>query len=95
MLTYKRPALILGIVALILLIPFMAMQFTQEVNWSLFDFLVAAGLLLIAGFAIAFVLRKAKAPNNKILLVAAIAVVFFLVWAELAVGVFGTPFAGN
>lgn len=95
MLTYKRPALILGIVALILLIPFTAMQFTQEVNWSLFDFLVAAGLLLIAGFAIDFAIGKTKAPNSRILLVTAIVVVFFLVWAELAVGVFGTPFAGN
>lgn len=95
MLVFKRPYIISGIVALILFVPFTAMQFTQEVNWSLFDFVLAAGLLLGAGFAIDFTIRKLKGSTSKIFVIAAIALAFILVWAELALGLFGTPFAGN
>ena len=43
MMQTKRLEAILLTVALLLLVPFIAMQFTDEVNWSLFDF-VAAGI---------------------------------------------------
>ncbi|WP_437396951.1 hypothetical protein [Flagellimonas lutimaris] len=79
----------------LLLIPFTAMQFSSEVNWSLLDFLVAGGLLLALGFSIDFVARKAKSFNKKIIAIAAIVILFLLVWIELAVGIFGTPIAGN
>ncbi len=95
MLVFKRTHIILGIVALVFLVPFTAMQFTQEVNWSLFDFVLAAGLLLGVSFAIDFTIRKLKGSTSKIFIVAAIVVAFILVWVELAVGLFGTPFAGN
>ena len=42
----KRLIGIVLTVALLLLIPFIAMQFTNEVKWSLPDF-VAAGVLLL------------------------------------------------
>ena len=96
MMTKSRRLLgILVAVTLLLLVPLVAMQFTSEVNWGAFDFLVAAVLLFGTGLLIEFVLRKVKTTNSRIILVGVILVVLFLVWAELAVGIFGTPLAGS
>lgn len=91
----KRLLVILLAIAFLLLMPLIAMQFTNEVKWSLLDFVVAGGLLLTTGLTIEFVLRKVKTTKNRILLCAAVLVVLFLVWAELAVGIFGSPLAGS
>ena len=91
----NRIVLIFLIVGVLLLIPLIAMQFTNEVNWTIFDFLVAATLLLTAGFAINFVISRIKITSQKIAICAAIIAVFLLIWVELAVGIFGTPFAGS
>lgn len=79
----------------ILLIPLIAMQFTPQVNWSPFDFLVAAILLSVTGITANVIYRTTKSKQRKILLIAATLVVFVLIWLELAVGVFGTPLAGS
>jgi hypothetical protein len=91
----KRLIGIVLTVALLLLIPFIAMQFTNEVNWNWFDFLVMGVLLLSTGLAGELVMRKVKTTKYRIGLWVGILVVFFLIWAELAVGIFGTPFAGS
>ncbi|BAV06976.1 hypothetical protein SAMN05421788_102395 [Filimonas lacunae] len=91
----KRLILIMLSVPALLLIPFIAMQLTQEVNWSLFDFLVAGVLLTGAGLLLELVLRKVTTLRYRLMLSAAVFIALLLVWAELAVGVFGTPFAGN
>lgn len=91
----KRFLTVLAIVAAILLIPFIGMQLSDEVNWSTFDFAIMGGLLLTVSLLIDLVVRKFKTTNHRYLLIACIVVVFFLTWAELAVGIFGTPLAGN
>ena len=91
----KRLAFILLSIPLLLLIPFIAMQFTSEVDWSPFDFLVMGILLLGTGLAFELVLRKVKKTEHRIALSLAVLVIFFLIWAELAVGIIGTPFAGS
>ncbi len=91
----KRLFIILSIVALILLIPAIAMQFTDEVNWGLGDFAVAGILLLVAGLLFDLVIRKVNNSKYRTIIYVAIVVVFLLIWAELAVGIFGTPFAGD
>jgi uncharacterized membrane protein len=91
----KRIIFILGIVTSILLIPLIAMQFTQEVNWTLSDFIVAGVLLLVAGLGLELVLQKVNNKENRIAFYALIIIVLLLIWAELAVGIFGTPLAGN
>ncbi len=91
----KRVGIILVIVVLLLLIPLIAMQFTQEVDWNLTDFLVMGVLLLGTGLLCEFVLRKAKSNKHRILLCGVILLALFLIWAELAVGIFGSPFAGS
>jgi hypothetical protein len=80
---------------LLLLIPFIAMQFTTEVEWTLADFVVAGGLLLTAGLLAELVLRKVTTRQHRIILCLTILLVLLLVWAELAVGIFGTAFAGS
>ncbi len=91
----RRLLLIVLIVAVLLLIPLIAMQFSEEVVWTASDFVIAAILLLGTGLAIEFVLRKVKTTKNRIILSGIILAVLFLIWAELAVGVFGTAFAGS
>ena len=82
-------------VGLLLLIPFVAMQFTDEVKWNRFDFLVAGSLLLGTGLLCELVLRKVSKVQARIAICGAILVALVLIWIELAVGIFGTPFAGS
>ncbi len=91
----KRLTAIMLIIVILLAIPLIAMQFTSQVQWSLFDFAVAAVLLLGAGLLCEFVLRKIKSVRQRVILVAVVLSVLILVWMELAVGIFGTPLAGS
>lgn len=86
---------ILFTVAFILIIPLAAMQFTDEVNWTPFDFAVAGALLLATGLTCELVIRLVPKTGHRIVICLAILAALLLVWAELAVGIFGTPFAGT
>lgn len=87
-------SIIIGI-ALILSIPLVAMQFTNEVNWTILDFAVAGILLLGTALFCEIVVRKIKDTKYKIILCSTILLFLVLVWIELAVGIFGSPFAGS
>ena len=91
----KRLLIILAIVILILIIPFIGMQLSDEVNWSLFDFVVAGVLLLVTGLGCEFIILKVKKRENRIALIVVIITILLLIWVELAVGIFGTPLAGS
>ena len=91
----KRLFIILSIVVTLLLIPIITMQFTDVMNWTLFDFVVAGVLLLGAGLMCEIVVRKVKIRKFRIAICLALLILLFLIWAELAVGIFGTPIAGN
>ena len=52
-------------------------------------------LLLGTGLLCELVMRKVKKMNYRIALCAALLVALLLTWIELAVGLFGTPFAGS
>lgn len=90
-----RLLLILSGAASLLLIPFIAMFFTDEVNWDAFDFIVAGLLLTGTGLACEILLRQFKTREQRILGIGITLVVLFLVWVEMAVGIFGSPFAGS
>lgn len=91
----KRLTGILLTVVFLLLVPLIAMLFTNEVKWSLFDFVVAGALLLGTGLLCEFVMRKVTKTGYRIAICAAILAALLLIWVELAVGIFGTPFAGQ
>ena len=86
---------ILLTVGLLLMIPLIAMQLTNEVNWSLFDFIIMGVMLTITGLLGGVIFKRVKNSGYRLTLYITLAMLFFLVWAELAVGIFGTPFAGN
>lgn len=91
----KRLLIIVLITAILLLIPLIAMQFTDEVNWTLFDFIVAGVLLSGTGMMIELVMRKVNNNRLRITVCVTLLVILFFIWAELAVGIFGTPFSGK
>ena len=82
-------------VGLLLIIPLIAMQLTDKVEWSLFDFIIMGTLLLITGLMGEIIFKKVKKYKHRVILYVVVAIIFFLIWAELAVGIFGTPFAGS
>lgn len=86
---------VLVIVSFLLAIPLIAMQFTDEVQWGLMDFVIAAGLLLGVGLLIAFVMNQPVFQKYRWVIIIAVVLVFVLLWMELAVGVFGSPLAGS
>jgi hypothetical protein len=60
-----RISLIVLAVGFILLVPLVAMQITEEVDWSAVDFVVAGALLLGAGFHMNWLQGRQKMPNTK------------------------------
>ena len=91
----KRLIGILLGVALLMFIPLIAMQFTSDVKWTSLDFIAAGILLLSAGLIFELILRKVNATKLKIMAITVLFLLFLLIWAELAVGIFGTPLAGH
>lgn len=80
---------------LILLLPLIAMLFTTEVDWGPLDFIIMGTLLFGTAFVIDLVFKKVKNTEKRIIYAAIVLGVLFLIWAELAVGIFGSPFAGS
>ena len=91
----KRLIGIMITVVLLLLIPLIAMQFIDEVNWTLLDFVVAGVLLLATGLICELVIRKVNKIEHRIAICLTILTALLLIWAELAVGIFGTPLGGT
>ncbi len=71
----------------LLAVPFIAMQFSPELNWGPGDFLMAAILLAALWAGVKLALRLSRRPMGRILGVAACALAFLTIWAELAVGI--------
>jgi hypothetical protein len=91
----KRLTVILLAVTLLLLIPLIAMQFTNDVKWTALDFIVAGVLLFSTGLMCEFVIRKVKKVKYRIIICMALLTALLFIWLELAVGIFGTPIGGS
>lgn len=85
----------LGAIAIILVIPLIFMQLSEEVNWSIFDFVIAGSLLFSTALVLELIFRKVKLNKLRIAFSLLLFIVILLVWVELAVGLFNTPFAGS
>jgi hypothetical protein len=75
--------------ALILLLPLLAMQFTDDVVWTLMDFATAGALLVAAGLMYEVGARKAGNNVYRAAVGVTVLTVLFLVWSSLAVGLIG------
>ncbi len=79
-----------GIAAALLLIPFVAMQFTSEVAWSPADFVFAGVMLGTVGLLFELAVRKSSSWAYRGGVAAALAAAFLIVWATGAVGMIGS-----
>lgn len=96
MITQKqKTAAIHALPLVVLSIALVGNLFSEEVNWSPSDFLVAGVLLFTTTFLINLVRNKIKKQSQRLLICIFILLALALLWTELAVGVFGSPFAGN
>ncbi|MBR0552284.1 hypothetical protein J7S20_07190 [Sphingomonadaceae bacterium LXI357] len=74
-------------VAMILLLPLVAMQFTREVDWTPLDFVAAAVLLGGGVLALERVMRIVRRPRMRAIAALAILGTVALLWAQGAVGI--------
>ncbi len=75
--------------ACLLLLPLVAMQFTDDVAWTLGDFIVAGVLLFGAGSAYVWVAGKGNGATYRLAVGVAVGTALLLVWSNLAVGIIG------
>jgi len=92
---YGRLLILIFALESLLFIPLFFMLFSTAVKWSVSDFALMAVLLLLVALGIETIKRKIKSKSKKLLSLAGLLVFFLLFWAELAVGILNTPFAGN
>lgn len=76
--------------ASILMVPLLAMQFTNEVNWSPFDFIAMAILLFGTGLAYVLISRLSDRLAYKAAVGVGVVAGLFLIWVNLAVGIIGS-----
>ena len=86
-----RPYMWGGAVALLLL-PLIAMQFTSEVVWGPFDFLVMGVMLAAVCFGFDLLARQSGRFPYRVGAAVAVLGCFLLVWVNLAVGFIGEEY---
>jgi hypothetical protein len=91
----KGLAIVMFVTAGVLLVPLLGMQFSEEVKWTLSDFVVAGALVAFTGALYVLAFRLVRQTRLRVAIGAVLALLFLLTWMELAVGVFGTRFAGS
>jgi len=63
------------------------MPFSNQVDWTGSDFIVAGLLLFVAASSIEVVLRLFTKKRYQVAIIAVLIFMFLYIWAELAVGV--------
>jgi hypothetical protein len=78
------------IAALILLLPLLAMQFAEEVDWDETDFAVIGAMLFGACGAYELAARMTRNVAYRAAVGVAVVAAFILIWMNLAVGIIGS-----
>lgn len=76
------------ITAGLLMVPAIAMLFSDEMNWGPGDFLAMAALVFGTGLAYLFIAERTATRASRLAIGAGLAALLLTVWAELAVGIF-------
>ena len=76
--------------AAILVAPLVAMQFTEEVNWGLLDFIVMGILLFGTGLAYLMISRISESTAYRTAVGVAVVAILLLIWVNLSVGIIGS-----
>ncbi len=80
-----------GTAALLMLLPLVAMHYTDEVNWTASDFLFMGVLLGGIGLAFEFMVRKSASLAYRLAAASALLATFLTIWVNAAVGMIGSP----
>lgn len=80
---------------LLLIIPLIGMNLTDEIDWTLSDFIISGLILLVFSLTINFIILRISNRKKRVFYITILFILFMLVWTELALGIFGTPFAGS
>jgi hypothetical protein len=80
---------------LVLLVPLTAIMFSDEWDWKLPDFIIIGILLAGVGVAYQLIVTGVKNNTRQAAIGIVLAAAMILMWVELAVGIFGSPFAGS
>lgn len=92
----RRAIWVAVITLLILAVPLVAMQFTDEVKWSLPDFIIMGALIFSTGFSFVLLTKSSVNIIHRAAVALAVAATFLLIWVNLAVGLIGSgPNAAN
>lgn len=78
-----------GLAALLLAAPWLAMQVTDEVAWSPWDFALFAAMLGGAGLMLELAVMRTRDLAYRAGAVLAVGAAFLMIWASLAVGIVG------
>ena len=92
---YKRFLSFLIASIILLAIPSIANNNAIFFNWTTYDFVIAGIILISLSIGIEVIIRSIKKKKNKPLLIFLLSAIFILLFIEIAVGVFGSPLAGN
>ncbi|MEX0721278.1 MAG: hypothetical protein WD059_11460 [Balneolaceae bacterium] len=87
---YKSIAWLALATGALLMIPLIAMQYTDEVVWTLSDFIFAGTLLFGTGFTYKFITRKSGKIVYRVVVGFALFTGLFLIWTNGAVGIIGS-----
>lgn len=79
-----------GLLAALLALPAVAMQFTAEVNWTVSDFVTMGVLFALLGLGGELVARKSASGWYRAGMGVALLTAFLLIWVNLAVGIIGS-----
>jgi hypothetical protein len=79
-----------GGTAALLALPFIAMQFTREVTWTLSDFIAFGVMLLMVGIPLELAVRMSRDWAYRGGALLALVGMFLTIWANLAVGIVGS-----
>lgn len=85
----KRLTVWAVVITFILMIPLVAMQFTNEVNWDLTDFVVMGSILFGVGIAYELVARRSEKTVYRLAFSVGLVTAFLLFWVNGAVGIIG------
>lgn len=93
--TKQRNKILFSVPVILLSIPLIAMQFSKNWNWSSLDFVAAGVILFGTTFIIKMILERFTTTKSRLILIGITLIILLLFWIELAVGIFGSPFAGS
>lgn len=76
------------VIVVVLTVPLVAMQFTDEVAWGVMDFAIIGTLLFGVALAYEVMANKFRTRKERAVIGIVLAVILLYIWAELSVGIF-------